>query len=72
LYANHCAVCHGDQGQGAGLAEEPLNSAEFLASRGDDDLRQAIIKGVPNAMPPYEDRLSTEDMADIIAFFRSW
>jgi hypothetical protein len=36
LYANHCAVCHGDQGEGAGLAEEPLNSAEFLASRSDE------------------------------------
>ena len=72
LYANHCAVCHGDQGEGAGLAKEPLNSVEFLTSRSDDDLRQAIIEGVPNKMPPYEDKLSTEDMADIIAFFRSW
>jgi mono/diheme cytochrome c family protein len=72
LYANHCAVCHGDQGQGAGLAKEPLNSVEFLTSRSDDDLRQAIIKGVPNEMPPYEHRLSSEDMTDIIAFFRSW
>jgi cytochrome c5 len=72
LYANHCAVCHGDQGEGAGLAKEPLNSVEFLTSRSDDDLRQTIIEGVPNEMPPYEDKLSTEDIADIIAFFRSW
>jgi mono/diheme cytochrome c family protein len=72
LYANHCAVCHGDQGQGAGLAKEPLNSAEFLDSHSDDDLRQIIIEGVPNEMPPYEDRLSTEDVTDIIAFIRSW
>jgi len=72
LYANHCAVCHGDQGQGAGLAEAPLNSAEFLASRSDDDLRQAMIQGVPNEMPPYDNRLSTEDMVNIIAFMRSW
>jgi mono/diheme cytochrome c family protein len=72
LYANHCAVCHGDQGQGAGLAKEPLNSAEFLDSHNDDDLRQVIIEGVPDEMPPYEDRLSTEDMTDIIASIRGW
>jgi cytochrome c553 len=73
LYATYCAACHGDQGQGTALAEEPLNSAEFLESRSDDDLRQAIADGVPDTtMPSYSDRLSTVDIADIIAFFRSW
>jgi len=72
LYANHCAVCHGDQGQGAGLAKEPLNSAEFLDSHNDDGLRQAIIEGVPNEMPPYQHRLSTDDVTDIITLIRSW
>jgi cytochrome c553 len=73
VYATYCAACHGDQGQGTALAEEPLNSAEYLDSRSDDDLRQAIADGVPDTtMPSYSDKLSTVDIADILAFFRSW
>jgi mono/diheme cytochrome c family protein len=73
LYATHCAMCHGDQGQGTALAEEPLNSAECLDSRSDDDLCQVIADGIPDTtMPPYGNKLSTVDIADIIAFFRSW
>jgi cytochrome c553 len=73
LYATHCAACHGDQGQGTAIAKEPLNSATFLASRGDEDLRQAIADGVPGtAMSSYSNKLSSKDIADIIAFFRSW
>jgi cytochrome c-type protein NapB len=73
LYATHCAACHGDQGQGTAIAKEPLNSATFLASRSDEDLRQAVADGVPGtAMSSYSNKLSSKDIADIIAFFRSW
>jgi cytochrome c553 len=73
LYATHCAACHGDQGQGTAIAEEPLNTADFLTRRSDDDLRQAIADGIPGTtMPAYSDKLSAEDMVDLIAFFRSW
>jgi cytochrome c553 len=73
LYATHCAACHGDQGQGTVVAEEPLSSAEFLDSRSDDDLRQAIADGIPDTtMPAYSGKLSAEDIEDIIALFRSW
>jgi len=73
LYANHCAACHGDQGQGTVIAKEPLDTPEFLTSRSDDDLRQAIADGIPDTtMPPYSGKLSAEDIEDIIALFRSW
>jgi mono/diheme cytochrome c family protein len=73
LYATHCAACHGDQGQGTAIAKEPLNSATFLVSRSDEDLRQAIADGVPGTtMPSYSNKLSSKDIADIIALFRSW
>jgi hypothetical protein len=50
-----------------------MNSPEFLTSRSDDDLHQAIADGIPDTtMPSYSDKLSAEDIADIIAFFRSW
>lgn len=73
LYATQCAACHGDQGQGTAIAQEPLNSTTFLASRSDEDLRQAIADGIPGTtMPSYSNKLSSEDIADIIAFSRSW
>jgi mono/diheme cytochrome c family protein len=73
LYANHCAACHGDQGQGTVIAKEPLDTPEFLTSRSDDDLRQAIADGIPDTtMPAYSGKLSAEDIEDIIALFRSW
>ena len=72
LYAANCAACHGSEGQGAAVAKEPLNSAEFLDSRSDDDLRKATSDGVGAAMPGYGGTLTAQEIADIIAFFRSW
>jgi mono/diheme cytochrome c family protein len=72
LFAANCAVCHGSEGRGAAVAEEPLNSAEFLGGRSDDDLDQAISDGVEPAMPPFGGRLTAQEIEDIIAFFRGW
>ncbi len=73
LFAANCAPCHGPEGQGGAVVEEPLNSAELLDSRSDDDLRQTISDGVVGtAMPPFGGTLTAQEIADIIAFFRSW
>jgi len=72
LYAANCAVCHGSEGQGGAVAKEPLNSAQFLDSRSDDDLRQATSDGVGTAMPGFGGTLTAQEIADIVAFFRSW
>ncbi|TEU16395.1 MAG: cytochrome c, partial [Anaerolineales bacterium] len=63
---------HGSEGQGGAVAKEPLNSAEFLDSRSDDDLRQATSDGVGTAMPGFGGTLTAQEIADIVAFFRSW
>ncbi len=72
LYAANCAPCHGSEGQGGAVAKEPLNSAEFLDSQSDDDLRKATSDGVGTAMPGFGGTLTAQEIADIIAFFRSW
>ncbi len=72
LYDANCAVCHGLEGREGAVAKEPLNSAEFLEGRSDDDLRQAISDGVEPAMPPFGGRLTAQEIEDVIAFFRGW
>lgn len=73
LYAANCAACHGSEGQGGPVAKEPLNSPDYLATHSDEEVRQAIASGIPGtAMVAFEDRLTDQEIADIIAFFRSW
>ncbi|MEE8389548.1 MAG: c-type cytochrome [Anaerolineae bacterium] len=72
LFTANCAPCHGSAGEGGAVAKEPLNSAEFLNSQSDDDLRQTISDGAGTAMPPFGGTLTSEEIADIVAFFRSW
>jgi mono/diheme cytochrome c family protein len=72
LFAANGAVCHGSEGRGGAVAEEPLNSAESLGGRSDDDLDQAISDGVEPAMPGFGGRLTAQEIEDIIAFFRGW
>ncbi|HSR33524.1 MAG TPA: c-type cytochrome, partial [Anaerolineae bacterium] len=71
LYAEHCAACHGSEGQGGPAAGEPINDTEYLAGITDDDLRQVILEGV-SGMPGYANRLTDEFVDDLIAFMRSW
>lgn len=71
LYATNCATCHGDQGQGSAVADEPLNSPEFLAAHTDEQLRGVILEG-EGLMPPFSGRLSADEMDALVAFMRKW
>lgn len=71
LYAEHCAACHGSEGQGGPAAREPINTTEYLAGITDDGLRQIILGGT-SGMPGYANRLTDEFVDDLIAFMRSW
>jgi DMSO reductase family type II enzyme heme b subunit len=67
LYLQHCAACHGDQGNGQGLAARFLfpkprdfgrgqfrlvSTKNFVPSR--EDLRTVLLRGMPgSAMPPW-------------------
>lgn len=81
LFRVQCAACHGLDARGGGPLASRLSTAvgnlrhpAFLATRSEDDLRTAILKGVqrngrPTAMPaaPW---LSSLDLADLIVFLR--
>ena len=71
VFAERCAICHGDAGQGTAIAPDAINDATLLAERTDEDLATAILEGVGNRMPPFSD-LSEQEVLDLIALLRSW
>jgi mono/diheme cytochrome c family protein len=74
LYLTNCATCHGPQGQGRGAngpAFGPNADVLTLARRGE------AAPGKPeNGMPPfaqaYGGPLSENDLANIVAYVRTW
>ncbi len=83
LYAAHCAVCHGDLGEGApnpaqpGDVIAPISTAEYLASRTDASIREIVAAGLPDyGMAGFEvthgGPLQPEEVDAIVAHVRSW
>lgn len=71
LYGTHCAACHGPRGEGK--TGPSLSSPYFLISAGDPFLTYAIKYGRPETpMKPFAGELNEQQVADIVAFLRSW
>jgi mono/diheme cytochrome c family protein len=71
LFRARCRVCHGENGQGA----QPTNVklAEVAASLNDQDLKDFISSGQMDLkMPSFGKTLNEEELADLIAFIRTW
>ncbi|HEY6073052.1 MAG TPA: c-type cytochrome, partial [Anaerolineales bacterium] len=82
LFANNCASCHGQIGQGGpnpGRPNDmipPINSTEFLNTRDDVTLRNIISQGQPDLGmnqfgSTYGGPLSDDQIGAIITFLRS-
>lgn len=70
VYAQHCASCHGDEGQG--LTGTALGNPAMLATTPDPFLRHAIEHGRDGTpMAGFADTLSPTQMNDVTAFLRS-
>ena len=68
LYREHCATCHGDDGQL--LAGVNLRRGEFKRAKSDDDLMNVIASGVRGtAMPPHN--FVTSQLFALVAFIRA-
>lgn len=87
LYAEHCAACHGAQGEGGKgtgvtfsrprelpIIAPALNNTGFLASASDQMIKQTLMKGRPGTpMPSFLDQdLSERDINDLVAHVRSF
>ncbi len=75
LYANDCAMCHGEQGEG--VDAPPLNDSTFLGTTLDSTVFSVIGSGVPNTeMPAWSQAhggpFTDEQLRQLAAFIRSW
>ncbi|MBH0204003.1 MAG: cytochrome c [Nitrospira sp.] len=77
LYTQHCSRCHGKNGDGSGpdaryLVAPPANfQSSEIRRKTDGELLMAISNGVPiSLMHAWRDRLSEQDMRDIIGYLR--
>jgi mono/diheme cytochrome c family protein len=70
LYEIYCLACHGKNGDVGDVATLPL----IDVARGMDDasLSQFIKKGMPPAMPGFEETLTAEQVNDLVKAIRSW
>lgn len=83
LFAQNCAPCHGEFGEGGPNPARPSNTivpistAEFLKTRDDTTLRAIISQGQPTSgMSPFGaangGQLSEEELDAVVAYIRSW
>jgi len=86
LYIEHCAECHGEEGEG-GIVEgveglegtylEAINSEDFLYTRTDETIFLVTEYGQPNlGMPAFSlafgGELNNQQIDAIVTFIRSW
>jgi mono/diheme cytochrome c family protein len=83
LFAQNCAPCHGELGEGGPNPSNPnqliaaIGTAEFLNTRDDITLFQIISQGQPDqGMSPYGSanggNLDDDQINSIVAYLRSW
>ncbi len=87
LFAQHCASCHGDQGQGGHgtgvtfsrprdlpIIAPALNNPGFLAAANDSMIKATLMKGrAGTPMVSFlEQGLSEQDINDVVSFVRSF
>jgi len=67
LYRTNCAYCHGTYG------ERGANPLMIAVNQLDDTvLAETILNGVPDKGMPVPKKLTNEQIADLVAFIRSW
>jgi mono/diheme cytochrome c family protein len=77
LFAEYCAMCHGDEGKGDGpmaeaLETKPANLTDRarIASQSDGELFWKISKGNP-PMPDFEKTLKREEIWHLVNYVRT-
>jgi menaquinol-cytochrome c reductase cytochrome b/c subunit len=86
LYTEHCAECHGEEGEGGvvegvegleGTYLEAINSEDYLYTRTDETTKLIIEYGQPNLGMPafslaYGGPLTQQEIDAIVTFVRNW
>jgi len=67
LYRTNCSFCHGGNGE---RGANPL--MDTVGQLDDAALAEIILVGVPEKGMPVPKKLTNEQIADLVAFIRSW
>jgi outer membrane protein assembly factor BamB len=71
LFAQHCAKCHGDHGEGRASAHTPdMRSTEWQQAHTDEGIEAGIVGGKPGGMPPFGPVLTPEEIRALVAYIR--
>ncbi len=75
IYADHCASCHGENGEGP--FAPALNSRELLNATSDEALFHLTRIGVPGTQVPawgqaFGGPFTDEQVSEMVAFMRAW
>ena len=71
IYAETCAVCHGENGEG--LVGSPLNGSAHSWHHVDNQLRSVVRDGIPNSeMPPHGEHLTAQEIDAVLSFIKTW
>jgi mono/diheme cytochrome c family protein len=79
-YEQHCAQCHGERGEGAGLAYPPLAGNRAVTMASTANLVQVVLHGGftpatagnprPYGMPPFVLSLNDREIAAVLTYVR--
>ena len=79
LYDIHCALCHGEQGQGQSMVGAFLQDPQpadltmnQLVMENDGALFLTISQGVEDTMPALRQNLSVEERWHVVNYIQSW
>jgi mono/diheme cytochrome c family protein len=83
IYADKCASCHGDKGQGKPLAYPPLAGNQSIQMSSAVNPVRMVLNGgyppgtagnpMPHGMPPFAQSLSDDEVAAVVTYIRvSW
>jgi cytochrome c oxidase cbb3-type subunit 2 len=85
VYTDHCAICHGTEGDGRGHAANHFATPprDFTSGRykirstgsgqlpTDDDLARSIVQGLPGTGMVPQDRLTADELGAVIAYVKT-
>lgn len=75
LYAENCQSCHGDRDGKGGIPDAPIhNDTGHTWHHPDAQLRDWVLNGKFgfSRMPPQKDKLSGEQIAQILDYIKTW
>lgn len=76
VFKTYCTLCHGERGDGKARATRLYEALDLRIGSGDPTQYETIIRkgggavGRSELMPPWQDELSAEQLADVLAYIK--